>query len=278
MAATLTRGTAGKVRYDQFGSDTSADYDPAAGTLSVSSGYMTCSTTGPFVCPTASGILCQTLNGYTVTAGTSGPAVALWTHNNVDATADRDGYRLEHSGTQWLLRKFVDNGTTTLDSENTPDPANTTWYYIRVYVASGTVYGRYGAGDLSGVVSGEDSTYTSGFYGGGAFAAASVRVDNFHSCTTHLVTVTTLPAGSSVVCSDGATTATANTSAGTATVDCGAVLFPLATITAYDSTNGSGNVLVQLTTGDYADMCGGLLRLRCWGRHLDWTLLLQRHL
>jgi hypothetical protein len=126
---------------------------------------------------------------------------------------------------------------------------------VRGYISGGTVYARFGYTSLGAGISASDATYAQGSFG---FRCSwDIKHDWVDARPAHTVICTGLPAGSSVVCSDGTTPASADTAAGTATVDCGAVLFPLASVTVYSSTGGGGDVLVALDTGDYADMGGG---------------------
>ena len=259
MPATLTRGTAGLIRYDTFGTDTSASYTGTA-TVSVSGGVISLNSAGFLVYGATAGVKCMTAKAQaSAEVGCGGVIICANTAMN-PSPANRDYYRLDYGAGNWLLRQYIDNSATTLATIATPDPSVNDWCVSRIYISAGTVYGRTGTTALNVGGSGADATYASGYGGlvlGGGGVTPNRNGDNFHACTSHIVTVTTLPAGSSVVCSDGTTTASADTAAGTATVDCGAILFPLATITAYDSTGGGGNVLVQLTTATYADMCGG---------------------
>jgi len=119
---------------------------------------------------------------------------------------------------------------------------------------------KVGQSALTASASQTDGTYAGSLYPG-AFLRYSVtnneNIDWLDARTSHQITVSSLPDGSSVVVSDGTTTASADTAAGTATVDAGAVLFPLASVSVYSGAGGGGDLLATLTTGDYADMGGG---------------------
>ena len=72
-----------------------------------------------------------------------------------------------------------------------------------------------------------------------------------------IITVTGLPAGSSVVASDGTNTAAANTSGGTASPVVKMLGYPLTNISTYRGINGTGALIGQITSSIYSDMGGG---------------------
>jgi hypothetical protein len=257
---TLTRASSGLVRYDAFGSDTSASYNVSAGSLTVASGYMVSATTGNFfVYPTTAGVKCVSCSGYVVTpTGQYMAGLLINANSTIALTGDRDFYTLIYAYGTWNLSRYINNSETSLATDTGHDPASSSWNVQRLYTDGTTVTARYGSTTLANTLSAVDSTYASG-YGGGSLrtTGANCRIDNLDLRTSHLITCSGLPAGSSVVVSDGTTTASTDTAAGAVSIDAGAVLFPLTSVTVYASTGGGGAVLGTITSATLTDMGGG---------------------
>lgn len=251
----LSRASSGLLLRDDFGSDTSANYSKTAGTLSVSSGRLEASSACGATRKTITGVLCATVRGNFY----GGQTGTLLSQNELSSEAATiDIYSIHYDGANWLLRRLVNGSATTLATVATPDLDLNTYGVSRLYRSGTSIVGRFGVTTLAGSGSAVDTTYTTGLYGGPMPVGSAYRyADYLDLRTSHLITVNSLPAGSSVVVSDGTTTASADTTAGTATVDAGAVLFPLASISVYSSTGGGGSLLAQITSATLADMGGG---------------------
>lgn len=250
----LSRTTKGLKVYDGFGSDTSANYDTLVGTFTMSGGLATVGTGNDLVVhKTASDVKCITIRALVVSNSALGAMYIV--NSSLSSSYDRDCYECHgYSGTIYL-QKWVDNVSTSLGTATfTLGSAIIT----RVYLAATGVNARYGTSALSNGLSSNDTTYTSGSYGG-LFARnqANMQADWLDLRTSHIITCTGMTTGHYLRVSDGTTTAEAQESSGTATVDAGAVLFPLSSVQIRTASGGGGTLIAELDTDDYADMGGG---------------------
>ena len=253
----LTRTSSGLLVHDDFGTDTSADYD-ADSTFVINSGYFRHVSAYYAVHQGTSSARCISATGYTDVA-TYGCYLMLTPSASWDAAGGRDGYGAFITNGTSILRKLVDDGRTTIASAATTVAAST-WYQARLYITGGAVYAKVGASALGDLfdVSASDSTYTSGMYGAIARPNSNTcRYDDLDLRTAHTITCFGMSTGHYLRVSDGTTAAEAQESSGTATVDAGAVLFPLASVQIRTAAAGGGDLIAELDTGDYADMGGG---------------------
>lgn len=258
----LTRSSSGLLVYDAFDSDTSGDYSTTNGmTMTVTGGYAYCSNWA--IHTGSSGTKCVSVSSrYPSGAWLGGPALCANGSGSADKAA-QDGYRSHWymSGVNWRLEKQTNGGATALASSSAISPTANEYHRMRIYRDGDVVRTRYGLSDLANVDSVTDTTYTGTLYGAWANdngSNSNFRFDGFECRTAHTITCTGLTTGWYLKVSDGTTTAKAAESSGTATVDAGAVLFPLASVGVYDGDPDDGGSLVaELDTGDYADMGGG---------------------
>ena len=256
----LTRASSGLLLYDAFSTDTSANYDSEEGTLSVSSGSIKSDTAAIYAVRTGiSGVACATARCY-ISGVAAGGGVFLGANATLANANDVDGYACKRStgyGGGCYLVRLTNKSSTTLASDATVI-SGIGYNIMRVYRSAGVVYGKMGATALTVAMSASDATYAGSLYGGFNLRyLTSDLVDWLDLRTAHTVTCSGLPAGSSVVVSDGVTTASADTAAGAVSIDAGAVLFPLTSVTVYASTGGGGAVLAQITSATLTDMGGG---------------------
>lgn len=255
----LTRTSSGLKLRDEFGSDTSANYNSRSGTsFAIGSGYLALDY-GAAVNTTQSGILCVTSKIYRYTANSVGPG--LWASNDFSNDANIDGYTMNANATKWSLFRVTNYGFTELGSSANSPLGDNNWGYARIYRSGNDVVLRAGASALTSIaVSASDTNYTTGLYAGARAntLGTAPRADDLEGRTSHLVTCSGLSPGWYLKVSDGTTTAKAAESSGTATVDAGAVLFPLASVSVYDGDpDDAGSLVAECDTGDYADMGGG---------------------
>lgn len=186
------------------------------------------------------------------------PLPMCFVNDSPDDAGQLSGYRIygQVGSTTLILSKRYGGASSTLSSTTIAALVKGTYYLLRVYVDSGTIYGKFGTTAFTKELSGSDGDMTSG---SAALRAGHANTfDWFDIRTSHKVVMTALPSGYYLKVSDGTTAAKAAESSGTATVDAGAVLFPLASVSVYDGDPDSGGSLVcDLDTGDYADMGGG---------------------
>lgn len=180
------------------------------------------------------------------------PICMCFTGDTTDGDNQLPCYRLFSSvgSTTLTLGKRYGGASVSIDTETITALAKDTYYLFRVYVASGVVYSKFGISALTVALSGNDSDITSG--SGALRAGHQVSFDWHDIRTSHIVTCTNLPAGWKFKISDGTTTAQATESGGTATVDAGAILFPLANVQVL---NDSDEVIETYTS--LSDMGGG---------------------
>jgi hypothetical protein len=182
-----------------------------------------------------------------------------------DATYHQpNGYYLQaQAHASWVdLRKRVSGTSTKLGSTLVTPVARVagTYYLWRLYIASGHVIGKFGETALADLVDYDDSGGSPLTEGHVYFWAHTYDTDWdwLEARTSHLITVTGLPTGYYAGVSDGTTQATAAESSGTATIDAGLLLFPLARVSVYDGDPaGSGVEVAYLTGSTIVDMGGG---------------------
>jgi hypothetical protein len=255
----LTRSSSGLLVRDEFGSDSSANYNVySTNTLAVSGGVAAITAQGPALNTTVGGAKCVTAKGKRSASGTriNGPLLNM--NNTVETSNDVDGYGVGNS-TNWSLNRYDNGAGTRLGTSSSGVPSAGNWAVARVYLTATGVVGRFGTTALSYSISASDTAHTGTGYGGfTGYGESGLQSDDLDVRTSHLIICSGLPTGYYLKVSDGTTTAKAVESSGTATVDAGAVLFPLATVGVYDGDPDSGGTLVvELDTGDYADMGGG---------------------
>ena len=213
----LERASSGLKVRDEFGSDTSANYDlEGANTLDISEGHATPSGYGICAHKSSSGTLC-------VTADMGQRYVCLMPAQTVSDYTHRDGYWLHNDGGTMRLMKFVDEASTALATASASGAMR-----LRIYVYDGVVYAKAGKvvdGTLPYGCSASNTDWTAPFQGA-VYETPGQYFDNFDCRTSHLITCSGMTEGHYLRVSDGTTAAEAQESSGTATADAGAVLFP----------------------------------------------------
>lgn len=252
----LTRSSSGLLVRDEFSSDTSGNYTHTneAGSTdgSITGGYMvspgdsTGSNRFRWVHNSSGGSKCATVLVDNATIATLGAVVLC---QNADDVRDYYGYL--NYGNKYVYRVADDSGTYLGAGGNT----DTKPAYIRMYKTAAALVIKYGGSALADYFSVNDTTYASGLAGFKSVAYAKYSM--FEARTAHTITCTGMATGHYLRVSDGTTAAEAQESSGTATVDAGAVLFPLATVQIRTASGGGGDLIAELDTGDYADMGGG---------------------
>lgn len=250
----LTRTSSGLKLRDDFGTDTSGDYDSYSGSPSVSGGELVYPS--HTVHKTASGCYCVTSRSWHGSSHFG--SAAMWANGLLDDDADVDGYiTLVASNLTWALRRLTNNASSALANTNS-SVSTSAWYYTRAYRTSTTVYHKGGASALTEVEQSSANTDHAGsFYPGLTYFTSQDKCDWLEGRTSHLITCSGMTEGHYLRVSDGTTAAEAQESSGTATVDAGAVLFPLASVQIRTASGGGGDLIAELDTGDYADMGGG---------------------
>jgi hypothetical protein len=255
----LSRSSSGLLVYDDFGSDTSANYIvEGAATVSMTGGNCSVSATNTRAVHTgSSGTKCVTVNAKRV-SGDTRVGQAYYSANSTCETAnDVDGYNA-YGATTWGLGRLINAGATVLGTDSNDYCAEGEWGFTRVYLAAAGAVGRFGKTTLGQNITTTDTTYEAAGYGGfGVGGSAGTLFTTFESRTSHLITCTGVPTGSYLRVSDGTTAAEAQESSGTATVDAGAVLFPLASVGIYTASGGGGTKTAEILAATLADMGGG---------------------
>lgn len=260
----LTRSSSGLLVYDAFGSDTLANYTftATAGepTWEVSSGVLSQTTASPNSGGMGgrtgqSTVKCVTGRYRRVGSG-SYSALAIVGNFTPDASGYFPSYMAKIGAGDFALWKRASNGTSSLATASYTNTASS-YYQSRIYINDGTVYGLHGTTDFSGAsLNASDAAYSAG--AAGFLVYKTGGVDWFEARTAHTITCTGMTEGHYLRVSDGTTAAEAAASgAGLASVDAGAVLFPLASVQIRTAAAGGGDLIAELDTGDYADMGGG---------------------
>lgn len=243
----ITRTASGLLAYEDFSTDTSGNYDEYPNTLSVSAGHLVTSG-GAYTFAThnsGSGGVCVTTRGYRYQANRGGHPF-LSANAALAADADVDGYSVRYETDKFVLKRWTNLGSADLATD-TYALAQSAYNLSRVYRTGSTIVAKYGTTALDDGMSAVDATYAGTLYGGIYLHTSSDKIDWVDLRTAHTVTMTGLPAGSSIVCTDRTTpSGPANTAGGVAVADCGALLFGPAlpwTVTAYSGADGTGDVL-----------------------------------
>jgi len=261
----LARIGSGLRLHDLFSADSGAEYDCLKGSLTVSGGSGFMATSDDFaVHNEASGIKCVTVRSKYVSDGSRSSSMwpAYWANGALAASADVDGYMIGVWNGGWELYRLSNGSYSSKGSSYSNVPSANDWCIGRVFVKSGGFGACCGTTTLANSLSSTDTTWTAFGHAGMGNATLNAgysrEADWIHACKSHLVTCAGLPIGYYFKVSDGTTTAKAQESSGTATVDAKQVLFPLASVAVYDGDPDSGgNLVEQLDTGTHADMCGG---------------------
>lgn len=260
----LTRSSSGLLVRDDFGSDSSASYtalDSVASTSwTFSGGYWTQGTAGKVGMKRRNSLTtakCVTVRAKANAASGINLGCFCYTGTPGDTGSIYPGYYIvaDQGDAAIVLYKRAGNAWTSLATTSITAPASGTLYYMRVHVVGTTVYGKYGATALSTAISATDSTYTSG--SAALRATGSVSYDFLDARTAATITCSGVPTGNYLRVSDGTTAAEAQESSGTATVDAGAVLFPLSSVQIRTASGGGGSLVAELTSTDLTDMGGG---------------------
>lgn len=260
----LTRSTSGLAVRDDFSSDTTADYTGYRVTsASIAGGVLTldAQNVAAYVHETVVGRCVTTKSKRTAfDSRRLGPILAP---GLVSSAATQDYYRLLDNSAGFVaqLDRLIDQGLTTLLTTTDGYPGGADWWLARLYVTASNVVARFGIGTLAYSLTPDpaDTTYSGDLYGGlGTLSTfTDYEVDYFDLRTAHTITCTGMTTGHYLRVSDGTTAAEAQESAGTATVDAGAVLFPLSSVQIRTAAAGGGTLVAELTATDYTDMGGG---------------------
>ncbi len=254
----LTRSSSGLLVYDAYGSDTSADYDTASGVAaSVSDGALHIGALDAWaVHAGALGAKCVTIRSL-VASSEYGMSAILSNNGSLASSDDYDGYQgYVESG--WLyLGKLTDGGNSWIGY--TEAGSLHTDCLIRIYrTATAVIVRAGGTSSFAYSVSVNDTTYATTLYGGVKTGTqSSPGADWFEARTAHTITCSGMTTGHYLRVSDGTTAAEAQESSGTATVDAGAVLFPLTSVQIRTAHGGGGTLIDEITSATLADMGGG---------------------
>jgi hypothetical protein len=256
----FTRATSGLLIYDGFGTDTRANYSQTgSGTWTVTGGKLhqdaggmssrrqsSISTAG---CVTA---------GHHYTFNDKRSVLTLATATAGQYSLYR-GYFVQKYQSTITLQKCVNDTTITALATlgSTGITGDTPQGLVsRVYRAGNDVYGRIGATALVNVGSASDTAFTSSL-SGAVWMQGLEDIDWLDIRTSHLISCSGMTDGWYLRVSDGVTAAEAVASGGTATVDAGAVLFPLSSVGIYTAASGGGSKIAEITSAALADMGGG---------------------
>jgi hypothetical protein len=259
----LTRTSSGLLWFDDFSSDTSAQYSILNWSPSFADGriHKTTSNAGSMVKTGITTAKCVTTRLKFSDLSACGAGVLL--SDGVYTTFHR-GYDCfaQPNASRWYLYYWNQSGSYsnkggvgypfTFEAE--------TNYLCRIYALPDHYFRiRAGATDLSVGTAQYQDAITLGSELTGGMSGYSTKNDHdwLDIRTSHTITCTGMTTGHYLRVSDGTTAAEAQESSGTATVDAGAVLFPLATVQIRTAAAGGGDLIAELDTGDYADMGGG---------------------
>lgn len=170
------------------------------------------------------------------------------------------GYSCTTSGNaaNYSMQKITADAVSNLATKNNSAVSRTNgeYFLLRVYCTGSVVVARWGLTAFADSVSANDSDFSAGHVGIGGWYRSDY--DWLEGRTAHTITCTGMTEGHYLRVTDGTTAAEAAADgAGLATVDAGAVLFPLATVQIRTAAAGGGDLIAELTTTDYADMGGG---------------------
>ena len=253
----LTRLSSGLLLLDLFDTDTSADYETSGGTVSVSGGALSIGANGWVQRLSITGVGCSTVVG----SRESGRNACPWLGQATPITtaANQDGYDAAYNNTSIYFRKITNGAAADIGSNHfATNGAATTRSY---YTASGVVIrcGSTAGGVLNAYVSVADTTYTAKNYGGIFFYGNnSLVVYSLELRTSYLIACSGMTDGHYLRVSDGVSTPQeAVASGGSASVDAGAVLFPLASVQIRTAAAGGGDLIAEITSATLTDMGGG---------------------
>lgn len=164
-------------------------------------------------------------------------------------------YFIETSGSNASKYSVYDALASELATIETATRTINVYHIYRLYILGGHVYTSYGATELAAKSDTTNGSYTAGYPAFGGNKAQKFDWVDARSAIT--IICTGMSSGHYLRVSDGTTAAEAQESGGTATVNAGLVLFPLATVQIRSASGGGGDLIEELGTGDYADMGGG---------------------
>ena len=249
--------------YDDFSSDTLANYTEAGGkTWTISGGVL--STSGANTSlrrADLATIKCGTVRNKMSSWGGYPGMVGVGGSGEDSGINIPNGYYANSQGstTASRLKRCVGGTLVDLALESTSARSTNTYYLWRVYISGGTIYYRHGSTALDQALgNAADANFAAGHIFVYNYDTSTMTVDWLDGRPSHLITCSGMTEGHYLRVSDGTTAAEAAASgAGTASVDAGAVLFPLASVQIRTAAAGGGDLIAELDTGDYADMGGG---------------------
>jgi hypothetical protein len=257
----LVRTVSGAIFHDDFSTDTESLYIHGSGPdyWAISGGNMVCTTINPgdncIIRDSTENAKVATIRYKSTVIGNYTYTLVLGGHG-IFGDYYSNGYYLYNQSATYRLMGVVGGGV--LDNETISALSNDTWYYMRLIIDDGVVSGKFGQSALADTgCSAADTTYSCGHVALSNYEGTTT-FDFLDARTGHEVIVTGLPSGYYAQVSDGTTTAKAAASSGTATVDAGLVLFPLARVSVYNGDPDSGGTEVAyITSTEITDMGGG---------------------
>ena len=260
--ATFTRSTSGLLEArDDFGSDTSANYNGRSGnTLTITGGSATATANSWWARKTFNtvGVVsCKTQR----LAGNRVSGVLLLDRDTVDAAADCDGYRLSGSSSSiWGVYEVTNDtlGTSGTSSNDYPASSGNPGL-IRGWRDGTNAYMRVGTTTYGTLITFANTAHATLGYAGLYFAnEASPVLDWVEYRTSVNATCTGLPTGWWLYATDGTAHAHIAASSGTATLPIDALLWPLTEVSLYDGDpDGAGVHQEHILAATVADMGGG---------------------
>lgn len=267
---TITRTTVGKLAVDDFAVDSSSLYNqtalPSTGGMTrfvIANDILTMNDvvgirndTGAFV-----GCVSADISNDSQADGANSAGVVWSIDETVPSKALQNLYFLRQNGGYWQLYSFL-NGSATLLTSSPPGLSGLgTWGKVRLYRDGATLHGRAGGTDLSAVdLTSADATHSPA-YGGLRYSSGSrlAHGDNLWLSTSHIVVFSGLEPGYYLLAADSLSgQKKVQESGGTATLDAGALWFPLVSIGVYDGDpDGGGSLVEAVTSATYSDMGGG---------------------
>lgn len=257
----LTRSSSGLLLYDDFSSNTEANYiisgDDGSGWAVTGGAFVGTPAGDSFARRAYTTCKCVTARVKQTTVSGWCKFVGLGGSNTLYYDVFPYGYWIESNNSTTALNLIYchSGGTDLIDSWATSARSNDTYYLWRLYLSGNTVYGKFGGAALADLDSCAHSTYTQGTAYLGC--EGSSAWDWFEARTAHTITCSGMTDGHYLRVTDGTTAAEAAASGGTATVDAGIVTFPLTSAAIYTAASGGGSKLAEITSGTLADMGGG---------------------
>jgi len=259
----LRRVTKGLLLYDDFSTDTEANYEGNHAYFAVSGGAMVSSGVpgDVYLCRAdifAAKVMTCRAKSSSWTANYQTPCVVGG--SDVYGTFMPSGYivQLESTADQCYISCYPNGGSGayTIQSAVSVDLTDDTYCLWRLYIHGGRVYLKQGATALVSRHDEADATHTAGHIGINAYAG-TCSWDWVEARTSQLISCTSMPPGAYLRVSDGTTTAEAQAVGGTATVDAGLVLFPLTSVQVRTASGGGGSLIAEITSATLTDMGGG---------------------